>query len=151
MLDPHDLLAGVHPDLARVARVAAQTPVAFQVVFGLRTAAQEALAVATGHSQTTHSRHLAQPGQEGLACAIDVCVIGSGGALDWTVGDAQGGAFNAVAAQLQHAADTLGIPIQWGGAMVGAWRPGVVSTFHDWGHFQLPWSQYPSLQPGDTA
>jgi peptidoglycan L-alanyl-D-glutamate endopeptidase CwlK len=142
MLDPHGLLADVHPDLIRVVRAAAQTPVPFQVVYGGRTLAQEAAAVASGHSKTMHSRHIEEPADH-LARAIDFCVIGSGGVLDWTVSDAGGGQFGHVAQQLQHAADTLGIPIQWGGASVGAWTPGVVSTFHDFGHVQLPWKQYP--------
>jgi peptidoglycan L-alanyl-D-glutamate endopeptidase CwlK len=141
MLDPHHLLAGVHPDLARVVRAAAQTPVAFQIVYGVRTKAAEAEAVASGHSQTLHSRHLAEA--DGLSRAIDFCVIGAGGKLDWTVSDAEGGAFGAVARQIQHAADMLAIPVEWGGAAVGAWTPGVVSHFHDWGHVQLPWGPYP--------
>ena len=142
-VDPHGYLADVHPDLAAVVNSAAQGPIAFVVVYGIRTAAAEAQAVATGHSQTTHSRHLPQLGEGGKSCAIDFCVVGPNGALDWTVSDAQGGAFGQVAKQLQEAADALKIPIQWGGAAVGAWTPGVVSTFHDWGHVQLPWGQYP--------
>lgn len=141
-VDPHGYLANVHPDLARVVRAAAQSPVPFIVVYGLRTEAAEAQAVATGHSQTLHSRHLPQAGEHGLSCAIDFCVVGADGALDWRVGDANGGAFGQVAQQIQHAADILGIPIEWGGAKVGAWVPGVVSTFHDWGHVQLPWKEY---------
>jgi peptidoglycan LD-endopeptidase CwlK len=142
-VDPHDLLAQVHPDLAKVVRAAAQTPATFQVVYGLRTAGAEAAAVASGRSKTLHSRHLAQAGEKDLSCAVDFCVIGADGALDWTVADASGGAFGQAAAQLQHAADALGIPIEWGGAKVGAWTPGAVSTFPDWGHVQLPWEQYP--------
>ena len=142
-VDPHGYLADVHPDLAAVVRAAAQAPVPFVVVYGVRTPAAEAQAVASGHSQTLHSRHLEQTGQRGKACAIDFCVVGSDGTPDWTVGDAGGGRFGQVAQQLQRAADTLKIPIEWGGASVGAWVPGVVSHFHDWGHVQLPWEQYP--------
>jgi len=142
-VDPHGLLAGVHPDMAAVIRAAAQTPVPFVVVYGRRTPAAEAAALASGHSQTLHSRHLEQAGQKSMACAVDICVVGADGALDWTVADANGGAFGRVARQIQHAADTLRIPIEWGGASVGAWVPGVVSHFHDWGHFQLPWKEYP--------
>jgi len=142
MVDPHGLLSRVHPDLAKVVLSAAQTPVAFQVVYGIRTATAEAALVASGHSETLHSRHLPQAGEHGLACAVDVCVIGTGGQLDWAVANAQGGAFKQIASQIQHAADILNVPIEWGGAAVGAWTPGVVSTFHDWGHFQLPWEKY---------
>jgi peptidoglycan L-alanyl-D-glutamate endopeptidase CwlK len=142
-VDPHGLLAQVHPDLAAVIVAAAQTPTAFVVVFGIRTLAREQAALASGASTTLHSRHLPQAGEEGAACAVDICVVGADGALDWSVGDAQGGAFGQAARQIQYAADALGVPIEWGGAAVGAWTPGVVSTFHDWGHFQLPWAQYP--------
>jgi peptidoglycan L-alanyl-D-glutamate endopeptidase CwlK len=142
-VDPHGFLDQAHPDLAEVVRTAAQAPVAFVVVYGLRTPAAEAEAVASGHSQTLHSRHLAQAGEHGLACAIDFCVVDAGGDLDWTVADAAGGKFGQVAQQLQHAADALGVPIEWGGAAVGAWVPGEISHFHDWGHVQLPWARYP--------
>jgi peptidoglycan L-alanyl-D-glutamate endopeptidase CwlK len=142
-VDPEGRLACVHEDLAAVIKAAAQTPQPFVVVYGIRTQAAEAAAVASGHSETMHSRHLPQPGEQGRACAVDVCALGSDGALDWRVSDPDGGNFAAIAAQIQHAADTLEIPIEWGGAKVGAWSPGVVSTFHDWGHFQLPWGQYP--------
>jgi hypothetical protein len=142
-VDPHCLLGQVHRDLAAVIDAAAQTPVAFVVVYGLRTLAAEEKAVASGHSATLHSGRLSQVGEDGVSCAVDICVVASGGALDWTVADAEGGAFGQVARQIQHAADTLGTPVEWGGAAVGAWTPGVVSTFHDWGHFQLPWTQYP--------
>ena len=142
-VDPHNLLAQVHPDLAKVIAAAAQAPVRFVVVYGIRTAAAEAQAVASGHSTTLHSRHLAQAGEGGKSCAVDICVVGTDGALDWTVADAKGGAFGQVARQIQAAADAAGVLIEWGGAAVGAWAPGVVSTFHDWGHFQLPWAQYP--------
>lgn len=143
MLDPHNLLADVHPDLVRVVRAAAQTPVPFQIDYGIRTAAEEAAAVASGHSQTLHSRHLPQAGEHGLSCAVDFFVIGANGAPDWTIGDATGGLYGKVAQQIQHAADMLNIPIEWGGASVGAWVPGVVSTYRDWGHVQLEWAQYP--------
>jgi peptidoglycan L-alanyl-D-glutamate endopeptidase CwlK len=141
-VDPHGYLDQVHPDLKLVVLSAAQEPVTFQVVYGLRSEAAEAAAVASGHSTTLHSRHLPQAGEHGLSCAIDFCVVVDG-ALDWTVADANGGAFGQVAKQIQAAADARNIPIEWGGAKVGAWTPGVVSTFHDWGHVQLPWVQYP--------
>jgi peptidoglycan L-alanyl-D-glutamate endopeptidase CwlK len=129
----------VHPDLVKVLRAAAQTPQAFEVVYGLRTLAAEAEAVATGHSKTLHSRHL--PNAAGLSCAVDVAAL-----IDGKVSFAPGHEeffFGAIAAQVKAAAAKLEVPIQWGGDHVGAWTPGVVSTFRDWGHFQLPWLQYP--------
>ncbi len=135
------MLAHVHPDLCKVIRAAAQSPQPFEVVYGIRTEAAEQQAVASGHSTTLHSRHLPQSHENMLACAVDVAAL-----LDGKVSFAPGReaeVFGQIAKQIQAAADELKIPIQWGGAPVGAWTPGVVSTFHDWGHFQLPWAQYP--------
>lgn len=141
------MLAHVHADLARVMRAASQTPQPFEVIYGIRTLAAEAQAVASGHSQTMRSRHLpdshyadaANPG--GVACAVDVIAIINGHA-DFAKGrEAQ--VFGQIAAQVKAAAKALNIPIEWGGDPVGAWAPGVVSHFRDWGHLQLPWAQYP--------
>jgi peptidoglycan LD-endopeptidase CwlK len=142
-VDPHNLLADVHPDLAKVIKAAAQTPVQFIVVYGIRTLAAEKEAVASGHSQSLHSRHLPQDHEGGKSCAVDVCVVDADGHLDWTVSNQDGGNFGEVAKQIEAAASSLNVPVQWGGAKVGAWVPGVVSHFHDWGHFQLPWKEYP--------
>lgn len=142
-VDPNGLLGMVHPDLAKVISEAAQTPTHFIVVYGLRSEAEEAKAVATGHSQSMHSRHLPQPHQGGKSCAVDICVTDEDGKLDWTVADLQGGNFGEASKQILAAADKLGIPVEWGGSVVGAWAPGVVSHFRDWGHYQLPWAKYP--------
>lgn len=132
-------LRGVHPDLVKVLRAAAQTPQPFEVVYGLRTMADEAAAVASGHSQTMHSRHMLN--SRHLGCAVDVAHL-AGGKIDFAPGH-EPYIFGAIATQILAAAHQLQVPIQWGGADVGAWIPGVVSHFHDWGHFQLPWAQYP--------
>jgi peptidoglycan L-alanyl-D-glutamate endopeptidase CwlK len=122
-----------------VIRGAAQTPQPFEVTYGLRTAAAEAALVAEGASQTLRSRHLASA--DGLARAVDVTPL-IDGVLSFAPGR-EAEVYGQVAAQIQASADALGIPIQWGGAAVGAWTPGVVSHFRDWGHVQLPWAQYP--------
>lgn len=132
------LLAHVHPDLAKVIRSAAQSPQPFEVVYGIRTLAAEAAAVASGHSQTMHSRHLpdkhyataADP--DGLSCAVDVAAL-VGGQVSFAPGHEQA-VFGEIAAQVKDAAEALKIPVEWGGDWV---------TFKDWGHFQLPWAQYP--------
>lgn len=126
-------------DLVRVLRLASQTPQPFAVVYGIRTVEAEAAACATGNSQTMHSRHL--PDCNHLSAAVDVAAL-----IDGKVSFAPGKEkeiFGQIAAQIQTAADILKIQIQWGGADVGAWTPGAVSHFHDWGHFQLPWKEYP--------
>lgn len=141
-LDPHGLLGAVHPDLVRVIETAAQTPQPFQVVYGIRTLAAEAEAVRTGHSQTMHSRHLPDPHYGGKAMAVDIaCLVD--GHIDWTVANADGGIYGQAAAQILAAAEKLGVKVQWGGQPVGAWVEGVVSRFHDFGHFQLSASAYP--------
>jgi peptidoglycan L-alanyl-D-glutamate endopeptidase CwlK len=132
-LDPHNLLAMVHPDLVKIIEAAAQTPQPFQVVYGLRTEAAEEQAVATGHSATMHSRHLADANYDGKACAADVAAL-TDGEIDWTVSNAEGGIYGQIAHQIMAAANELDLPVEWGGNWV---------TFKDWGHFQLPWAQYP--------
>jgi peptidoglycan L-alanyl-D-glutamate endopeptidase CwlK len=141
MLDPHNLLAEVHPDLVKVLKAAAQTPQAFQAVYGIRTLAAEEKAVAEGHSETLHSRHLPDAHDSGLAMAVDIGVfidgeyLGSGPDVPVAYGKAAG--------QIISAADFLGVAVQWGGQPVGAWIDGVVSHFRDWGHFQLDPAKYP--------
>lgn len=129
----------VELDLVRVLRLAAQTPQSFIVVYGIRTLAAEAEAVASGHSKTMHSRHL--PDTRGLAAAVDVAAL-IGGKVSFAPGN-EAAVFGAIAAQIKAAAASIAIEIEWGGDAVGAWEPGVVSHFRDWGHFQLLWSQYP--------
>ncbi len=71
-------LSQVHPDLARVIRAAAQAPQPFVVVYGIRTLAAEQAAVASGKSQTLHSRHLPDPNYGGVAMAVDVWALING-------------------------------------------------------------------------
>ena len=136
------MLAQVHPDLVRVIEAAAQAPQPFQVIYGIRTVAAEAAAVASGHSQTMHSRHLPDPHYGGVAMAVDIACL-TNGAVDWTVADAGGGIYGDAADQILDAAEALKIKVQWGGSTVGAWVDGQVSHFRDWGHFQLDPSAYP--------
>jgi len=133
-------LAHVHPDLAKVIRASVQAPQPFLVVYGIRTEAAEQAAVATGHSHTMHSRHLPQSHENMLSCAVDVAAL-IGGQVSFAQGH-EAEVFGRIAAQVKAAAAALNIPIQWGGDAIGAWVPGVVSHFRDYGHFQLPWLQY---------
>lgn len=124
-------LAGVHADLAKVIRAASQHPQPFIVVQGLRTGAQQAAALASGHSTTLHSRHLPHP-LDGLSRAVDVVAM-TGGKVDYAAGHEEK-VFGAIADQIKIAAHELGIPVEWG----GDWR-----KFRDYAHLQLPWKQYP--------
>ena len=118
----------VHPDLVRVIEAASQTPQGFEVVYGLRTEAAEAAAVASGHSTTMHSRHLADENYGGKCCAVDVAALVDG-EISWDTG-----LYAAIGAQVKAASAALKIPVDWGGDWV---------SFKDWGHFQLPWKEYP--------
>jgi peptidoglycan L-alanyl-D-glutamate endopeptidase CwlK len=149
MLDPHGMLAEVHPDLGKVIEATAQSPVEFQVTYGLRSLAAEEEAVATGHSQTLHSRHLAQPQYGGKCCAVDLTPIVNG-ELTFTPPGGVDRTYGQLAAQVAAAAASAGVPIRWG----GSWGPpatdaainahsGDQSRFPDWGHFELPTSVYP--------
>lgn len=145
-------LAHVHPDLVAVMRAAAQAPQGFIVDYGIRTIQAEEAAVASGHSQTMHSRHLPDANFGGLAMACDVIATGSD---PFAVGR-EADVFGQINEQIMAAAITLansgqirqipGTPapaVQWGGALVGAWTDGKPSGFHDWSHFQLDRSAYP--------
>lgn len=142
-MDPRSeaILAKVHPALAGVLRAASQAPQPFLVIQGLRTMADEARNCAAGASKTMHSRHL--PNAQGFACAVDVDAVVQGHADPTFAKGREEEVFGHIAAQVKAAAQRLGVMIQWGGDPVGAWTPGVVSHFRDWGHFQLPWAQYP--------
>jgi peptidoglycan L-alanyl-D-glutamate endopeptidase CwlK len=123
-------LINVHPDLCKVIRATVQAPVPFLVVYGLRTKAAEAQAVATGHSTTMHSRHLANA--DGVSCAVDVAAL-TNGHPDFAPGH-EAIVFGHIWRQILATATAMNIPLEWG----GNWK-----TFRDWGHVQLPWSTYP--------
>jgi peptidoglycan L-alanyl-D-glutamate endopeptidase CwlK len=121
------MLGEVHPDLVRVVSAAYAVSPTFQVVYGLRTLEAQKAALASGHSTTLHSRHLADANYGGKACAIDVAAIVAG-AISWDVAR-----YPPIAQAIKAAAATLRIPVEWG----GDWH------WKDYGHFQLPWSNYP--------
>jgi len=120
-------LKGVHPDLVKVVRRAAEiTTTDFVVTCGLRTLAEQRRLVAAGASKTLKSRHL--PGTGGLSHAVDLAaVLGGKVRWDWPL-------YHRLAAAMKQAAAELKVPLEWG----GDWK-----TFKDGPHFQLPWSNYP--------
>lgn len=144
-MDAHSeaFLAHVHPDLAEVMRAAGQAA-PFAICYGVRTLEAEAQAVASGHSQTMHSRHLASKtaAYAGLSCAVDVARLDPAtGKIDWAPGH-EPQVFGAIAVNVLAAARLLGKHVEWG----GSWAENTVvqpGHFHDFGHFQLPWSRYP--------
>lgn len=118
-------LQRVHPDLRKVIRAAAATT-PFLVIHGLRTPTEEEAMVAKGASQTLHSRHLA--GRSGYACAVDVAAL-EDQHVSW-----EPKLYAAIWSAVEAAGKALGVPVEWG----GSW-----TTLKDFGHFQLPWAQYP--------
>lgn len=140
MLDPRKLLVACHPDLIRLAEATPQTT-PFQIDYGLRTLAEEVNAVDSGHSQTLHSRHLADIHYMGKAMAFDFFVVGPDRQPDWNV-EPNGGKYALVGNLILATAAKLSIRAQWGGQSVGAWIDGKVSTYRDYGHIQLDPSAY---------
>lgn len=132
-------LTEVLPVLVRVLRAATQTPQPFLVVYGARQLVAEESALATGHSETLHSRHLCSA--DGCCRAVDVAALVAG-EPSFAPGH-EAAVFGQIAEQIKASARELGVPLEWGGDPIGAWVPGVASTFRDWGHFQLPWAQFP--------
>jgi peptidoglycan L-alanyl-D-glutamate endopeptidase CwlK len=97
-------LAGVHPDLVRVVRNAAEGGAVFRVTEGLRTPERQRQLVAEGKSQTLNSRHL-------TGHAVDVVPLDSAGNVSWAWG-----LYFPLADAFRAAAMAEGVPIVWGGA-----------------------------------
>lgn len=140
-------LAGVHPDLARLAREALrESPVDFVVIEGLRTVARQRELVASGASQTMASRHL---GGFAIDCAAWV------GEVRWDMG-----LYYQIAGAFQWASKATGVPVRWGGCWlrldttdkspnvlvaeyVASRRAAGRKAFIDSPHFELPSNVYP--------
>ena len=148
-LDPHNLLAEVHPDLVKIMESAPQEPQAFRVTYGLRTLTAEAAAVASGHSHTMHSRHLADENYGGKACAVDITPVVDG-EVTFTPPAGVGQTYSQMAAQIAAGCAVAGVGVTWG----GSWSVPKASAadnleaadhtrFEDWGHYELPWNIYP--------
>jgi peptidoglycan L-alanyl-D-glutamate endopeptidase CwlK len=143
-------LAGVHPDLVRVVRRAAEGGAMFRVVEGLRTPERQAELVAKGASQTMNSRHL-------TGHAVDLApLVGPDVSWDWKH-------FYPMADAIADAARAEGVPLIWGGAwgrLVHDWPQGGAKQaqdayvaerraagrrpFLDGPHFELPAAVYPA-------
>lgn len=122
-------LQGVHPDLVRVIRRAAEIGAQFHVTCGLRSIEEQKALLAAGKSKTLKSRHL-------TGHAIDYVAIDEGG-VTYDHAD-----MLAVSQKIKAAAAECGIPIEWG----GDWK-----SFKDTPHFQLPVSRYPASGPAIAA
>jgi peptidoglycan L-alanyl-D-glutamate endopeptidase CwlK len=96
-------LTGVHPDLVRVVRRAAEGGVAFRVEEGLRTVKRQQQLVASGASQTMASRHI-------TGHAVDLLPLVDGQhTWDWQYYYPMADAFRAATIAEK-------VPVIWGGA-----------------------------------
>lgn len=127
MILNQERLAGLHPDLVKVVRLAGEHS-DFAVLEGLRSVEREQDLIAKGHSA------LADP----MKCrhvtghAVDLgCLVMQDGkhvvAWRWSL-------YSVLAANMKQAASDLGISVEWGGVWKG---------LKDGDHFQLPWAKYP--------
>jgi peptidoglycan L-alanyl-D-glutamate endopeptidase CwlK len=142
-------LAGVHPDLVRVVRRAAEGGALFRVVEGMRTVERQRDLVAAGASQTMNSRHI-------TGHAVDLAPLVDG-AVSWTWTH-----FFPLADAVADATRAEGVPLIWGGAwgrLVQDWPKGSAKAaqdayvaerraagrrpFLDGPHFELPAAVYP--------
>lgn len=122
-------LKGVHPDLVRVVRRAAELvppELRFRVVEGVRTVERQRELVRKGASKTMNSRHI--PAKNGLAHAVDLVVF-DGKDVDWAWP-----VTNRLSKFVKLAARDCNVAIEWGGDWV---------SFKDGPHWQLPWKLYP--------
>ena len=115
-------LAGVHPDLVKVATKALElSQIDFTVTEGLRTKERQAQLMAAGASKTMNSRHI-------TGHAIDIAPIIAGEVRwDWPP-------FQELAKAFKLAAKEENVPIVWGGDWV---------SFKDGPHFELDRRKYP--------
>lgn len=124
LLDDKSLakMKGVHPDLLKVATLAAKystTP--FRITEGLRSAKRQQELYAQGATRTLNSRHL-------TGHALDFVPV-VGGQVTW-----KWPAFKPVADAFKRASLELQIPIVWG----GDWK-----SFKDGPHIELDRRHYP--------
>lgn len=115
--------------------------VPLMIVDTLRTAAEQAEAIRTGHSQNPHSLHLPQP-PRGKARAIDVCPyavfqLHGPDKLQWDTKDPAWQTIRAIAKQMK---------LRWGGDWKRpsdpdylAYRPPETVNPYDPGHLERGW------------
>jgi peptidoglycan L-alanyl-D-glutamate endopeptidase CwlK len=122
-------LKGVHPDLVRVVKRAAEMRTAqpfFVITCGPRSVEEQRRLVKVGASKTMKSRHI--PAKNGFSHAVDLAAVVDGKVRwDWPL-------YHTLAATMKAAAKAEKVPLEWG----GDWK-----TFKDGPHFQLPWANYP--------
>lgn len=118
-------LRGVHPDLVKVVKRAAEiSKMEFTVLEGMRTVDRQRELVKKGASKTMNSRHL-------TGHAVDVAPVSDGKvSWDWPL-------YHQLARVMKQAAKDVGVTVEWG----GDWK-----SFKDGPHWQLPFKKYPKTQ-----
>ena len=113
-------LSGVHPDMVAVVKLAITiTEVDFTVIEGIRNINRQRELLKAGKSTTLNSRHI-------TGHAVDM--------VPWPVDWNDLERFETMAVAMKTAADSLEIPIVWG----GDWK-----SFYDAPHFELNRKEYP--------
>lgn len=126
-------LQGVHPDLVRVIEAAiASAPFDFTVVEGLRTMERQKANVASGASRTMKSKHLKQ--KDGFSHAVDLYVFDS---TKPNGIDGRASTYTELNEHIQEVADSLGIPVKWG----GTFKTASGKPWFDGHHWQLEVNQ----------
>lgn len=132
-------LQGVHPDLVRVVKKAAElTDMPFVIVEGKRDLERQKKLLAAGATTLLKSRHL-------TGHAVDLAPLLDGKVRwDWPL-------YLKLAVTMRAAAQALNIPIRWGGtwdvinSTKGAFTTAMLSKkFPDGPHFELPRALYPA-------
>lgn len=131
-------LEGVHPDLVRVVKRAADmSNLDFTVLEGVRTIARQRELLKLGATTTLNSRHL-------TGHAVDLGVlIGRDVRWDWSL-------YLKLGEVMRAASLNENVPIRWGGtwkllsAIQGPITAKILSrSFPDGPHFELPRAKYP--------
>jgi len=131
-------LEGVHPDLVRVVKRAAEmSNLDFTVLEGVRTIARQRELLKIGATSTLNSRHL-------TGHAVDLGVlIGRDVRWDWSL-------YLKLGEVMRAASLNEKVPIRWGGtwkllsAIEGPITAKILSrSFPDGPHFELPRAKYP--------
>lgn len=116
-------LKDVHPDLVSVVRDAfIRCEIEFSVLEGRRTPERQKKLKAAGMSKTLNSRHLTGHAVDLVPWVSDTIPWN-----DW-------GAFETVARAMKASAESLNVPLIWG----GDWK-----ALRDGPHFELPKDMYP--------
>ncbi len=126
-------LVGVHPDLIKVVKRAAEiTDVPFKLTEGLRTIERQKEMVRIGASKTMNSRHLTGHAID-IVPYVDINKDGKVSSTEmysWPL-------YYKLAKVMKQAAKDVGVTVEWG----GDWK-----SFKDGPHWQLPFSKYPKGQ-----